>query len=190
MSSVTRTKKFIFFGLIFLGLANSALVSAGTLPNQSRELVFIETSAFEIGIDNDPLWGWTKDESIEAVEFTTQTPKNYYPPAVVNVRYHKNISAKASELRDVAKAAIKQAEENFSLNNSTVDSMTKVSYRSLRGYEVTFRSKVSGEVQDIKLLIAKSPKGNMLSMMVLTLPDKLPHVQPAVNRIFNNINFK
>jgi len=123
---------------------------------------------------------WNKEESINGVEFSTQTPSNYYPPAVVNIRFHKDVAATTEELHEIAVSAIKQVEKNFSLQESSIKTMKKVQYQALHGYEVTFRAKVAGETQDIKLLIAKSPSGKMISSMVLTLPNKLSHVQPAL----------
>jgi len=49
--------------VIFILLISSQAF-ANNLPAQSQELVFIETSAFDVGIDNDPLWNGTKRKAL------------------------------------------------------------------------------------------------------------------------------
>ena len=178
------------YTILVVTFLTSSLAVANNLPSQSRELLFIDAGKFEVGIDNDPRWAYQKEDKKNVIEFTAQTPENYYPPSVIHITYHKDIAATGTELKKVAESAIKQAEANFGVSKSTLNSMKQVTFRNLSGYEVIFRAKVGSEIQDIKLTIAKSPKGNMLSLMTLTLPDKLAHIQPAAKRLYDNITFK
>jgi hypothetical protein len=176
--------------IVFIILAAIPADSIAQPPTQSRELQFIQLDEFEIGIDNDPKWIWTTRHHDDITEFSAATPKYYYPPALLNVQYFKNVQVPKDELFATAKVTIQQAQQNFNGSKPLITNLRKVSYGELQGYEAVFEAKVDGVLHDIKLLVATNNDGNMLTLLAYTLPGKLPHVQPALKRAWDHIHFR
>jgi len=178
------------FGLLLLMILKCQFVVA--LPVQSREMQVLNIKGYNIAVDNDPAWSWKVKYNKDVPVFIAQTPEKYYPPATVNVRYHKNIIIKdhPAEVRAVARSAIKTSLQHYDVKDINVNnSMRKVTYKQLNGYELNASGFINGDEHDIKIVVVRNVHGRMMSFLVYTSPGKMSHIQAAVKRIFNSVSF-
>jgi len=185
-----RNKLALSFILLLLLVLKYQLVLA--LPVQSREMQVLNIKGYNIAVDNDPAWNWKVKYNKDVPVFIAQTPEKYYPPATVNVRYHKDIMINdhPAELRSAARSAIKTSLQHYDVKDINVNnSMRKVTYRQVKGYELNVSGFVNGDEHDIKIVVVRNVHGKMMSFLVYTSPGKMDHIQAAVKRIFNSVSF-
>lgn len=163
------------------------------LPVQSRELQrYWVKDGYQIAIDNDPAWlaNYLPDE--QAPAFQATTPELYYPPAVITVKLHKGITVNGDQeaMRDTALAALQAvlAKVNPALSLDAA-SLLPVAYGELHGYAISFMANLDGLDQETSITIARNRTGQVMSLEVTTLPGKLPHIEAAANRVWQNIRF-
>lgn len=178
--------------LLALILAVST-TAADELPRDSRELQFFWVEeTYRIGIDNDPAWNWHTIAHPEAPAFQAATPLNYYPPGVVTVRLHKSArhSGTQAEFAGIARAAIERAIQNFHhVPRDTIITPQPVTFGELSGWMVDFDSIEDGALQANRLFVARSRSGQIMTLTAATLPGKLEHLAPALERVWSNISF-
>lgn len=167
--------------------------AAADLPVESRELQFywVEES-YRIGIDNDPAWTWQTFADPQAPAFQAVTPSHYYPPGVVTVRLHKGAHFTGSDagFESVAAVAFIHARKNFnSIDVNTVTDPQWVQFEELNGWSVDFVSVEAGAAQANRIIVARNHAGQIMTLTASTLPEKLGHLAPALQRIWDNISF-
>jgi len=179
--------------LIYLVLQLSIIYQVNAaLPNQSREMQVISLQGYKVAVDNDPLWSWKIKYDNNIPVFIAHTPEFYYPSATVNVRYHNNvvINGTPSEIKALARSAIKQALKYYELEKTEVsESFKQVKFKQLDGYEFNTVGIIEDQPHDIKIVIAKNEHGKILSFLAYTRKDKMNHIQPAITRILNGVSF-
>lgn len=183
------SKKHGCFLALTLLLASNCLASE---PGQSREMQHLWVDdGYQIAVDSDPPWKWGLDHSGKEPVFIIETPDLYYPPAVVNVRYKRGIKIDANELyfKRVAESAINEAAINYGAIDTNRYPIIRATYGELSGYERMFAGKVNGKERQVKVYVCRNKSNEILVLTVLTLPNKITDIQPAVTRIWENITF-
>ncbi|MGI2030699.1 hypothetical protein, partial [Endozoicomonas acroporae] len=62
-----------------------------------------------------------------------------------------------------------------------------VAYGELQGYEVVYEDKAQNS--EAKLAFVTNRQGQLMTLQAWTLPGKISHVQPALTRVWENIQF-
>lgn len=163
------------------------------LPVQSRELQrYWVSDGYQIAIDNDPAWraNYLPDE--QAPAFQVSTPELYYPPAVITVKLHKGAVVDGGE-EAMHQTALSALNAVITKVNPTARldaaNLLPVEYGELSGYAASFQANLDGLDQETTMIIARNRTGQVMSLEVTTLPGKLPHIQAAANRVWQNIKF-
>ena len=162
------------------------------LPVQSRPIdIYGIKDGYDIAFDNSPLWSHEYIEHPKAPAFVMHTPELYYPPSSVVVRFHKGVKITQGEeyFKEVAMSAIETSAKPYTGQKVTEKDLTPASYRQLKGYSSVYTSTINGVTQDNKVYVTRNADGQLMSMVVSTLPGKLDHIEGASRRIFDNIKF-
>lgn len=163
----------------------------GSLPVQSREIQHILVSAgYQVAVDNDPPWQYDVINQGGGGVFIAQTPEAYYPPAAVNIRYHPETAVASDEMLAFARGVLEGTVKNFgSQVNAAEIKLSSARYGELEGYQGDFPGLVNGQKQDIRLFVARNVGGKAMTLIAFTLPGKMGHIEPAIERIWRHIRF-
>lgn len=159
---------------------------------QSRKMVTVVVEsgniAYEVSVDANPPWRYRTMRIQGYPVFVAHTPKGYSPLATVNIRFFPGMGVKASKMKAFSRGAIDSALQNY--NAQSTPELAPAHYGRLEGYQVTFRGRVTGKPRAVRIFIARNSKGDVMTLSVFTLPDKISHVMPAVERIWESIRFR
>jgi len=148
------------------------------------------SAGYQVAVDNDPPWKYAVSNRGPSGVFIAETPKAYYPPASVNIRYHPETVVTPDEMLVFARAALEGAVLNFGSRAKASDiALSPVRYGELEGYEGDFSGLVEGHEKDVRLFVARNVEGKAMTLVAFTLPGKMGHIDPAIGRIWRNIRF-
>lgn len=177
---------------LFFLLGMEAACAESELPVQSRPIdIYKIKDGYEIAFDNSPLWSHEYIDDPKTPAFVVATPEHYYPPATVTVRFHKGVKITQDEnyFKELAASAIETSAQNNSSKPFPKATLHPASYDHISGYWDVYTSKYEGVEQDNKIYIMRGAQGQLMSLIVSTLPGKLDHIEAASTRIFESIKF-
>jgi hypothetical protein len=164
-----------------------------TERSQSRELQLLwVNSGFQIGVDTDPAWRWHSVNEDNFKVFIIDSPDNYYPPATVNVRFNKWHKFEAFDFKFKKTAYFIIAEMQKKMGSTTefkFFDLVDAQYGELKGYEQVSTINVDGVQLSSKVFVGLNSESALIILNASTLPGKIPHLQPVLNRFWGSIKF-
>lgn len=160
---------------------------------QSRELQLLWVkSGFEIGVDTDPAWTWHSISEEFYDVFVIESPEFYYPPATINVRYNKFLRQNAYDFqfKKTAYFTISEIQKKYgAVSGLKFNDLIEVQYGELRGFEQTSIVQFEGTQLQSKVFVGLNSENILIVLNATTLPDKMQHLQPVLNRFWRSIKF-
>ncbi|MCG8668325.1 MAG: hypothetical protein MI867_02845 [Pseudomonadales bacterium] len=157
--------------------------------NDSREYRKIRVDNYQIAVDADPAWDWRVTWKNGNRVFVYATPEFYYPPANISVLHFPNeeMPKNALDMRAYSLGVIESVAKKYGVE-PPIRGVSLKRRGVLLGYEVDL-SVESKESKDIKIFIARTSEGDVMSLIAETLPGKISHLEPAITRSWENIIF-
>lgn len=159
---------------------------------QSRELqnMWVKVG-FQIGIDTDPAWSWHSMAEINYDVFVVESPDFYYPPAVFNVRYNKYHPPQARDIfKKTAYFTLLNMQKKFGAKEHfKFSEIQPATYGQLEGYEQTSQIYLANEPFSNKVFVGLNQDNKIIVLNAVTLPTKMDHLQPTLNRMWGSIKF-
>ncbi|WGL15428.1 hypothetical protein PVT68_11680 [Microbulbifer bruguierae] len=165
---------------------------ADSAPIQSRQLQIIQVGdLFRLGVDTDPPWQWDVLTGNNSPVFTAESPSNYYPSTVVEFSYYPQWVLKndLQAIRTAAMEAVSASSKKFGivLDVSQID-LQPFEFERFSGFRANFTASYNSSLRDVELYIGRSLSGHPVSMTVITLPGKLPHLVHLISRVGNSFS--
>ncbi|WP_163369632.1 hypothetical protein [Endozoicomonas acroporae] len=172
-------------------LSVSGALAHAEPPVQSRELQILWTGlGYQVGIDNDPPWSGALIELDGQSVYVIESPDAYYPPTVVHLRCYpeETLPLGGDGLMSItAHVALQEARKRLKLPESAFSELMPVVYGELQGYEVVYKDLAQNS--EAKLAFVTNRQGQLMTQQAWTLPGKITHAQPALTRVWENIQF-
>ena len=160
-------------------------------PIQSRHIQYYQVlSRYQLAVDTDPAWTVSSQQGPSAPIYSLATPKQYFPPAQVDISFYPQLNVSASEaaLRQSAREAILAIARNFSAPLPNDTDLSPFAFRHFNGLSTQFDYQNTDGAYSIRTYVGRLNDGTMVSMTVMTSQHQLPYIDHAVARIGNHIS--
>lgn len=151
----------------------------------------VKELGLEIWTEYEPEWNtevvWQGKQPL----FIVQSPPRVSPPAAMSYVTFPKLLVSASELKQVATAAIQEAAKNYQVTAKLRNAikLKSASYNQLNGYEAEFSGTAQGEAVDVKVFVGQQAGKSLVAMQVYTLKGKLPHISEQIRRAWQHVSY-
>jgi hypothetical protein len=179
--------KMLIFCLLFLSVPLSAtdLVQSRLLQN-----LWVR-SGFQIGVDSAPAWTWYGVSERHYEVFVMESPEQYYPPAVINVRFNKHHPRLSPDsFKKAAYFLLLNMQKKLGAKETFRSrDLVSATYGELKGFEQTSTIYLNNEPFSNKIFAGLNAQNKLIVLNAVTLPGKVDHLQVALERMWGSIHF-
>jgi hypothetical protein len=179
--------KIFIFLLLFAAIPSHA---ADLIQSRALQNLWVR-SGFQIGVDSAPAWTWYGVSERHYEVFVIESPEQYYPPAVINIRFNKYHPPQSPDkFKKSAYYILLNMQKKLGAKEAFRSrDLVPVTYGELKGFEQTSIIYLNNEPFSNKVFVGLNAQSKLIVLNALTLPGKVNHLQITLDRMWGSINF-